>query len=68
MSEKVAIRRAAIIGLFSAELRGFLPMEPHSAKPFTYDEGRLTALPGPVAHTPYETAIPATLDRIASRG
>jgi len=73
LAKKLKLRAAPpwllkIIGLFSAELRGFLPMVPHYAKPIAYDEGRLAALLGPVAHTPYETAIPATLDWIASRG
>ena len=72
LGKKLKLRAAPpwllrIIGLFSAELRGFLPMVPHYSRPIAYDEGRLAALLGPGEHTPYERAIPATLNWLASR-
>lgn len=56
-----------IVSLFSRELRAFLPMAPHYATPVRYDDARLAALIGPARPTPYEEAVPATLDWIASR-
>lgn len=71
LDKKLKLRAAPpwmlkIIGLFSAELRAFLPMVPHYAKPIAYDEGRLAELLGPIEHTVYAAAIPETLDWIAT--
>jgi dihydroflavonol-4-reductase len=54
-----------IMSLFSAELRGFMPMVPHYAKAVAYDEGRLAELIGPIERTVYAAAIPETLDWIS---
>jgi nucleoside-diphosphate-sugar epimerase len=54
-----------IMGLFSTELRAFLPMVPHYAQPVSYDDGHLTELIGPIEHTTYDAAIAATLDWIS---
>jgi nucleoside-diphosphate-sugar epimerase len=68
----VKVRAAApwllkLLGLFSADLRAFLPMVPHYARPIRYDASKLEGLLGRPAITPYESAIPATLDWIAGR-
>lgn len=70
LGKKLKLRAAPpwllkIMSLFSAELRGFLPMVPHYAKPIAYDEGRLAALLGPIEHTVYAAAIPETLGWIS---
>jgi nucleoside-diphosphate-sugar epimerase len=67
LGKKIAIRSAPpwmlkIISLFSAELRAFMPMVPHYAESVSFDEGRLAELVGPIEHTVYADAIPATLD------
>ncbi len=54
-----------IIGLFSADLRAFMPMVPHYVQPISFSERALAELVGPIRHTPYEAAIPETLDWIA---
>jgi len=51
-----------VMGVFSAELRAFLPMVPHYASPIAYDTSKLQGLLGPAETTPYDEAIPATLD------
>jgi nucleoside-diphosphate-sugar epimerase len=55
-----------LLALFSADLRAFAPMVPHYTVPIRYDASRLRALIGHVPTTPYEQAIPATLDWIRS--
>jgi nucleoside-diphosphate-sugar epimerase len=70
LGKKLKLRAAPpwllkIMSLFSAELRSFMPMVPHYAKPIGYDEGRLAALLGPIEHTVYAAAIPETLDWIS---
>jgi hypothetical protein len=50
------------MSLFSADLRAFMPMVPHYAEPISYDETTLAELIGPIDHTPYQQAIPETLD------
>jgi nucleoside-diphosphate-sugar epimerase len=54
-----------IFGLFSAELRAFMPMVRFYARPVSFNESALGELLGPIEHTPYEEAIPETLDWIA---
>lgn len=53
------------IGLFSADLRAFLPMVPHYVQPISFSERALAELGGPIRHTPYEVAIPETLEWLA---
>lgn len=48
-------------------LREIRPMIPHYVRPVRYDTSRLQGLLGQVATTPFEEAIPATLDWIAGR-
>ncbi len=50
------------LSLVSSDLRAFRPMIDHYARPIRYDAARLEGLLGAVANTPYEDAIPATLD------
>lgn len=56
-----------LLALFSADLRAFVPMLPHYTRPVRYDASRLRSLVGEVRTTPYEQAIPATLDWIRMR-
>jgi len=51
-----------LMSLFSRDLRSFMPMVPHYLSEITYDASRLRSLLGEVPITPYELAIPATLD------
>ena len=51
-----------LMSVFSADLRSFVPMVPHYASPVRYDTSKLEGLLGPRETTPYEEAIPATLD------
>ncbi len=51
-----------IVSLFNRAAREFLPMVPHYVQPIRYDAGKLARLIGPAAMTPYDKAIPATLD------
>lgn len=72
VGRRVAVRGAPVwllrlLAPFDAELRSFLPMAPHYAAPVRYDTAKLQALLGPAAGTPFEEAVPATLDWIASR-
>lgn len=53
-----------VMGLFDSELRSFLPMVPHYASPVRYDTSKLTGLLGAQEMTPYEQAVPETLDWI----
>jgi nucleoside-diphosphate-sugar epimerase len=57
-----------ILGLFSSDLRAFLPMVPHYVRPISYDPSKLRGLLGEFAITRYEEAIPATLNWIAAGG
>jgi hypothetical protein len=52
-----------VMGLFDSELRSFLPMVPHYASPVRYD----TCLLGAQEMTPYEQAVPETLDWIRAQ-
>lgn len=56
-----------ILALFDSELRSFLPMVPHYASPVRYDTSKLTGLLGVQRMTPYERAVPATLDWILAQ-
>jgi nucleoside-diphosphate-sugar epimerase len=56
-----------LLALFSADLRAFAPMLPHYTRPIRYDASRLRSLVGEVPTTPYEQAIPATLDWIGAQ-
>ncbi len=72
LGRKVKVRAAPtwmlrLFALVNSDLRTFMPMVPHYAKPLTIDGGKLAQLLGTLPPTtPYETAIPATLDWIAS--
>lgn len=56
-----------VMALFSAELRAFAPMLPHYVRPIRYDASRLRSLLGEIRTTPYEEAIPTTLDWLRER-
>jgi nucleoside-diphosphate-sugar epimerase len=51
--------------LFSRSLRSFLPMVPDYARPLHYDGSKLRGLLDEIPVTPYDEAIPATLDALA---
>ena len=51
-----------IASLFKRDAREFLPMVLHYLTPIRYDAAKLARLLGPPQMTPYEQAIPATLD------
>jgi nucleoside-diphosphate-sugar epimerase len=51
-----------LASLFNRDLRDFLPMVPHYLGPMRYDGAKLARLIGDPKLTPYEEAIPQTLD------
>ncbi len=51
-----------IASLFNRGARDFLPMVPYYLEPIRYDAAKLARLLGPLPTTPYDQAIPATLD------
>lgn len=51
-----------LVSLFSRDLRDFMPMVPHYLGGIRYDAGNLRGLLGELSMTPYEEAVPATLD------
>ena len=58
-----------LLAVADSDLRTFLPMVPHYAKPMNIDASKLAQLLGALPPTtPHETAIPATLDWIAGHG
>jgi nucleoside-diphosphate-sugar epimerase len=54
-----------IAALFARELRPLLPIVPLYAQPIEYDASKLRRLLGELPVTPYERAIPATLDSLS---
>lgn len=56
-----------LLSVFSSQLRGFMPMVPTYTQPISYDGSKLCGLLGDVAVTPYEQAIPETLNWLARR-
>ena len=44
-----------------------MPMVSHYAQPISYDEISLAELIGPIEHTPYQQAIPETLDWLTKK-
>jgi nucleoside-diphosphate-sugar epimerase len=56
-----------IASLFVRAAREFLPMVPHYVQPIRYDASKLARLLGPPRMTPYDQAIPATLDWLRAR-
>jgi nucleoside-diphosphate-sugar epimerase len=73
LGREVTVRSAPtwlleLLSVFSPDLRAFKPMLRHYAAPISYDASRLRGLLGELRNTPYELAIPATLDWIASSG
>ncbi len=58
-----------LLALVNSDLRSFMPMVPHYAKPLAIDGAKLAQLLGTLPPTtPYKTAVPATLDWIAGHG
>jgi nucleoside-diphosphate-sugar epimerase len=56
-----------ILALVHPAIRQIRPMIPHYARPVRYDTSKLRGLLGEVQTTPFEQAIPATLDWIGSK-
>jgi nucleoside-diphosphate-sugar epimerase len=54
-----------LVSLFVRPLRAFMPMVPTYLEPIAYDGSKLRGLIGAVPTTPYEEAIPRTLDWLA---
>lgn len=68
----VKLRAAApwllrIVSLFDADLRAFMPMVPHYARPISYDGAKLRRLLGEIETTTYTDGVGATLDWMTSR-
>jgi nucleoside-diphosphate-sugar epimerase len=53
-----------ILSAFVKPLRAFLPLVPTYLAPISYDGSKLGRLVAEIPATPYETAIPRTLDRL----
>lgn len=49
-----------LLALFSRELRAFVPLAPHYARPVRYDGSKLRKLLGDVEHTPHQRALSLT--------
>jgi nucleoside-diphosphate-sugar epimerase len=58
---------AKILALVHPAIRGIRPIVPHYVRPVRYDTSKLRGLLGEVHTTPFEQAIPATLDWIGSQ-
>jgi nucleoside-diphosphate-sugar epimerase len=56
-----------ILGLVSPTIRAIQPIVPHYVRPVRYDTSKLRGLLGEVETTPFEQAIPATLDWIGGK-
>jgi nucleoside-diphosphate-sugar epimerase len=56
-----------ILGVFNAELRGFLQMVPEYVKPIAFDGSKLAALIGDAPRTPYEEALRDTIESIRAQ-
>lgn len=72
LDTEVKLRTAApwllrIVGLFNAELRAFMPMVPHYARPLSYDGSKLRRLLDEIETTTYADGVDATLEWIGSR-
>jgi nucleoside-diphosphate-sugar epimerase len=55
------------VSLFNEKLRSFMPLAPTYLKPVRFDGTKLSTLIGNIPATPYDEAIPRTLDRLSSR-
>jgi nucleoside-diphosphate-sugar epimerase len=56
-----------LVSLFNRQLRSVMPLAPTYVKPVCFDGTKLRKLLGKVPATPYEEAIPQTLDWLSSR-
>jgi len=56
-----------IASRFDSELRAFLPMTPHYARPIAFDGAKLAGLIGEPRRTPWPEAVRATLDWLRSQ-
>jgi len=56
-----------VLSLFVSDIRALLPMVPHYLGPIQYDGAKLRKLLGEIRTTPYQEAIPRTLDWLARR-
>jgi nucleoside-diphosphate-sugar epimerase len=57
-----------LLSLVHPGLRAIRPMIPHYVRPVRYETSKLRGLLGEVRTTPFEEAIPATLDWLAEGG
>jgi nucleoside-diphosphate-sugar epimerase len=57
-----------LLGTFSPELRDFLPLAPHYARPLRYDGSKLRTLLGETTRTPHDQAIAETLEAVRPGG
>ncbi len=71
LGRKVTVRAVSgwplkVLSMVHPGLRVIRPLIPHYVHPVRYDTTKLTDLLGEVRTTPFEEAIPATLDWIAA--
>ena len=57
-----------VMGLFSSQMRPVVPLVDHYARPVRYDTSKVRRLLDEVHLTPFDRAIPATLDWLAAQG
>jgi nucleoside-diphosphate-sugar epimerase len=57
-----------LLSLFVGDIRALLPMVPHYLGPIQFDGTKLRKLLGEIPATPYQQAIPQTLDWLAAKG
>lgn len=72
LGRRVALRTAPpwilrVMAYASADLRSFMPMIPHYVVPVVYDAAKLRRTLGSATTTPYERAVPETLDWLLSK-
>lgn len=73
LGREVAVKGAPpwmlkILGMFSSQIREAIPLVDHYARPVRYDTSKLRGLLGELQTTPYDRAVPITLDWIRAQG
>jgi nucleoside-diphosphate-sugar epimerase len=73
LGHEVAVKGAPpwllkILGAFSPQIREAVPLVDHYARPVRYDTSKLRGLLGEPETTPYDRAVPVTLDWIRAQG
>jgi nucleoside-diphosphate-sugar epimerase len=73
LGREIRVRTAGLftlrlLSLFVSDIRALLPLVPHYLGPIQYDGSKLRKLLGEIPATPYQEAIPRTLDWLAGKG